>query len=761
MSFLTELKRRNVFKVAAAYLALGWVVVQATATLAPALSLPESALPLVTWIGVIGFPFVLVFSWAYELTPEGLKRESEVDRSQSITHVTSRRLDYIVIVLLVVALLMLAADRFIPRDSGVESAADRGQSALPQQARTPAPDRKSIAVLPFENVSSDAENEHFADGLHDELLTKLAKLHDLKVISRTSVMEYKDTTRNLREIGKALGVATILEGTVRKADNRVRLSVQLIDTDTDAHLWAETFERELTDVFQIQTAVADEIAQALKVSFSAEERSAVDQQASANPEAYDLYLRARRYGDYWAQENDDLRKARELLERAVALDPGFAEAHGRLAVVAAVLYDRNDHTAERLAQSERAIARALELDPQLPSAHFAKAFNEYRVHQRFEVALTDLDRALAREPNYAEALSMRGCLYRRLGRWDRCSTRLRARWNSTRVTPTYYRALGRRQPTCGVMARQRSTTTVQSPPRLTTSTTQRSAPFTRSTGTATSPCCARSCAAPRRRTWARVGNGPGSLALYEGRFDELDAIVAQWAPENFEGDSGLQLPRTIFAAYDAWLRGDRERARSAAVEARRDFERQLARSQGRGPVRVFSGVLRSAGRRCARRASLARRRGTLRSQHERCGALKGTSNSRMLVMMLLGERAAALDLLEQALADPVGGGEVADAAQIAIDPSLEGPPRRSALQGHHREAPAEGLTRDLRSAGRTLPRSFIRAKNMSGDEHDRHMVCVRKHFPDPAGGYLRCAGRGFLGGRSRRRRTSPSILVDA
>ena len=386
MSILTELKRRNVFRVAGAYLALGWVVVQVTETLAPALNLPDSVLPIVTWIGVIGFPFALLFSWAYELTPEGLKREREVDRSRSITHLTSRRLDYVTIALLVVAMLMFAADRLVPRDSGVESAANQGQGEPREPAITAATDRKSIAVLPFGNLSSDAENEHFADGLHDELLTKLAKLHDLKVISRTSVMEYKDKAHNLREIGRTLGVATILEGTVRKADNRVRLSMQLIDTDTDAHLWAETYERELTDVFQIQTAVADEIAQALKLNFSAEERSAVDRQASANPEAYDLYLRARRYGDYFAQENEDLRKARELLERAVVLDPGFAEAHGRLATVAAVQYDRSDHTSDRLAQSERAIARALELDPQLPSAHFAKAYNEYWVHQRFEVS---------------------------------------------------------------------------------------------------------------------------------------------------------------------------------------------------------------------------------------------------------------------------------------------------------------------------------------------------------------------------------------
>jgi TolB-like protein/Tfp pilus assembly protein PilF len=668
MSFLTELKRRNVFKVAGAYLALGWVVVQATATLAPALNLPESVLPLVTWIGVIGFPFALVFSWAYELTPDGLKRESEVDRSQSITHVTSRRLDYIIIALLVLAMLMFAADRLVSRNSGVESAADPGQGALPPQASSPGTNRKSIAVLPFESLSSDAENEHFADGLHDELLTKLAKLHDLKVISRTSVMEYRDKAHNLREIGKALGVATILEGTVRKADNRVRLSMQLIDSETDAHLWAETYERELTDVFQIQTAVADEIAQALKLNFSAEERRAVDQQASANPEAYDLYLRARRYGDYWARENDDLRKARELLERAVALDPGFAEAHGRLAVVAAVQYDRNDHTAERLAQSERAIARALDLDPQLPSAHFAKAHNEYWAHQRFEVALTDLDRALAREPNYAEALTMRGFLYRRLGRWDEM---LAAFARAVELNPRHPDVLQSAGLAAAYLRRYAEAAqfydrAVAAAPDDLDYAADRAfheinwrgdlamlrEVVRRADGTDLRT----------RRQWAWL------LAGYDGRLDDLDAIVAQWSPEMLEVGSGLTLQRSGFTAYNAWLRGDREDTRSAAAEPRRDLERQLA---GRPDADQFA-FARAIMAALDGDAPAARRWLDAEERYARrindAVRLKGTAYSRMQVMLLLGENIAALDLLERALADPVGGREVADAAQVAIDP---------------------------------------------------------------------------------------------
>ena len=684
MSFLAELKRRNVFKVAGAYLALGWVVVQATSTLAPALNLPATALPLVTWIGVVGFPFVLVFSWAYELTPDGLKRDSEIDRSQSITHITSRRLDYIIIVLLVVAMLMFAADRFIPRESTVESVAP---GALPPEAGTPVNDRKSIAVLPFESLSSDDENEHFADGLHDELLTKLAKLRDLKVISRTSVMEYKDKDHNLRDIGKALGVATILEGTVRKADNRVRLSMQLIDTGTDAHLWAETYERELTDVFQIQTAVADEIAKALQLNFSAEERSAVDQQASANPEAYDLYLRARRYGDYWAQENDDLRKARELLVRAVALDPGFAEAHGRLAVVAGVQYSRNDHTAERLAQSEQAIARAFELDPQLPSAHFAKAHNEYWVHNRFEVALADLDRALAREPNYAEALSMRGWLYRRLGRWDEMHAAL---VRAVELNPRHPDVLQHAGQAAAWLrryaeaARYYDRSVAAAPDNLDYAASRAIHEINWHGDLALLREVVRRADATdlrTRRQWAWL------LALYDGRFDDLDAIVAQWAPEMFQAGSGLTLPRSIFTANNAWLRGDRERARSAASEARRDFERQLASRKDADRFAFFPAFTAAMeGDAPAARRWLDTEERYARSMNDAV-ALKSNSYSRLLAMTFLGERDATLDLLERALADPVGGGEIADAAQIAIDPTfkdLRDDPRFKAIIAKHR-----------------------------------------------------------------------------
>ncbi len=687
MSLLTELNRRNVFRVAGAYLALGWVVVQVTETLAPALNLPESVLPLVTWIGVIGFPFALVFSWAYELTPEGLKRESEVDRSQSITDVTSRRLDYIIIALLLVAMLMFAADRFIPRDSAVESVADGAPGALPQQASTPATDRKSIAVLPFESLSSDAENEYFADGLHDELLTKLAKLHDLKVISRTSVMEYKDKAHNLREIGKALGVATILEGTVRKADNRVRLSMQLIDADTDAHLWAETYERELTDVFQIQTAVADEIAQALQVNFSAEERSAVDQQASANAEAYDLYLRARRYGDYFARENDDLRKARELLERAVVLDPGFAEAHGRLAVVAAVQYNRNDHTAERLAQSEQAIARALDLDPQLPSAHFAKAHNEYWAHKRFEVALADLDRALAREPNYAEALSMRGWLYRRLGHWDEMLAAFARAVELNPRHPDVLRDAGQAAAWLrryAEAAQYYNRAVAAAPDDLDYAADRAFHEISWHGGLGMLREVVRRADATdlrTRRQWA------WQLALYEGRFDDTDAIVAQWAPEMFEGNSGFKIPRSAIAAYNAWLVGDRERARSAAAEPRRDFERQLAGRNDAGEFAFFPAIMAALeGDAPAARRWLDTEERYARSINDAV-RLKSASSSRMQVMLLLGEHAAVLDLLEQTLADPVGGGDVADAAQIAIAPQwkdLRDDPRFKAVIAKHR-----------------------------------------------------------------------------
>src|SRR5215475_10824939 len=243
-NLFAELKRRNVIRAVILYLGAVWALAQGISQLGPSVGAPEWATRWFLVAAGIGFPFWIAFSWFYEFTPEGLKRESEIDSTESIKHHTGRKLDFAIIGVLTVAVVLLLTDRFVLRH-GVN-----------QPTATPFPE-KSIAVLPFENLSSDKENAFFADGVQDQILTDLAQIADLKVISRMSVMQYKSgVVRNLREIGQQLGVAHVVEGTVQRAANKIRVSVQLIDARTDAHLWAQTYDRDLADVFAIQSEIA-------------------------------------------------------------------------------------------------------------------------------------------------------------------------------------------------------------------------------------------------------------------------------------------------------------------------------------------------------------------------------------------------------------------------------------------------------------------------------------------------------------------------
>jgi len=241
-NFFAELKRRNVYKVAVAYAVVAWLLIQAASILFPAFDAPTSAIKILVIVLVLGFPIALAFSWAFEITPEGIKRESEVESGKSITHHTGRKIVAITAVLAIIAAGLLAYQILRPK-----SLAPR-----PSEAATDVP-QKSIAVLPFENLSSDKENAYFSDGVQDEILTDLAKIADLKVISRTSVMQYKSgLARNLRKIGEELGVAQVVEGSVQRAANKVRVNAQLLDARTDAHLWAQTYDRDLADVFDYE-----------------------------------------------------------------------------------------------------------------------------------------------------------------------------------------------------------------------------------------------------------------------------------------------------------------------------------------------------------------------------------------------------------------------------------------------------------------------------------------------------------------------------
>ena len=264
-----ELKRRNVVRVGIAYLVAAWLVLQIIDVVLENLPVPPWVMQVILLLTALGFPFAIVFAWAFELTPEGLKRERDVDRSKSITPKTGRRLDRLIIVVLVVAVGVLLTDKLLFREVG------EAQQAVQVKTTDPSPrsSRRSIAVLPFANRSNSADDAFFVDGIHDDILTQLAKISALKIISRTSVMQYRDTEKPMRVIGDELDVATIMEGSVQRAGNRVRINVQLIDADTDEHLWAEVYDRELTapNIFEIQTEMATAIADVLHASLTGDE----------------------------------------------------------------------------------------------------------------------------------------------------------------------------------------------------------------------------------------------------------------------------------------------------------------------------------------------------------------------------------------------------------------------------------------------------------------------------------------------------------
>jgi TolB-like protein len=422
--FFSELKRRNVNKVAIAYAIVGWLVMQIAATVVPALHLSDAITSSVVLLVILGFPIALILAWAFELTPEGIKRAEDVAPSDSVTHRTGRKLTALIAFIAVIALGLLllqltrhkplVATRNPPAGSAGSDAAMRGIQ------------EKSIAVLPFQNLSKDEENAFFTDGVQDEILTDLAKIADLKVISRTSVMQYKNTAaRNLPEIAQALKVAHVLEGSVQRSANRVRVSAQLIDARNDTHVWAEKYDRELADVFAIQSEIAQKIADQLQAKLSPTEKGAISERPTSDLAAYDLYLRAKELiSDLnFSRQKENTLRAVQLLDQAVGRDPTFLLARCQLAYAHDRIYTSDiDRTDTRLALAETSVKAAVRLQPDSGEAHLAQAIHFYWGYLNYDRAREELAKAQAALPNNARIFAFLGRIDRRQGRWGRsCS----------------------------------------------------------------------------------------------------------------------------------------------------------------------------------------------------------------------------------------------------------------------------------------------------------------------------------------------------
>lgn len=326
MSFFEELKRRNVARMAVLYAVASWLILQIADVLFENLEVPGWAFRLVLGLLALGFPVALIFSWVFELTPEGLKREKDIERHQSITHETGRKLNITIVVLLVLAIGGLVADRLIPEQSAAGPsatvAAEEIHSKPVEEVQPPNTAAElSIAVLPFVNMSGDEENEYFSDGLSEELLNTLVQIRDLKVTGRTSSFAFKGQNLDLREIGERLNVANVLEGSVRKAANRVRITAQLIKTEDGYHLWSETFDRELDDIFAIQQEIAEKVAEALSVTLLGESKQ--PEGGTLNTDAYQAYLRGIHVLRRAPDNPETLETARAYFEQALELDPNY------------------------------------------------------------------------------------------------------------------------------------------------------------------------------------------------------------------------------------------------------------------------------------------------------------------------------------------------------------------------------------------------------------------------------------------------------
>ncbi|HEY2800995.1 MAG TPA: tetratricopeptide repeat protein [Chthoniobacterales bacterium] len=411
-NFFAELKRRNVYKVAVAYVVVSWLLLQAASIFLPAFDAPSWVMKVLIILLLFGFPIALALSWAFEITPDGIKLESEIAPNESITRRTGRK-----IIGLTIALAVIAAGLFAFQFFRAHSKEFR-----PPPATASVPE-KSIAVLPFDNLSHDPDNAYFSEGIQDEILTRLAKSAELKVVSRTSTERFKSSPSSVHDIAEQLGVANILEGSVQKENNEARVNVQLIKAATDTHLWAETYDRKLTDIFAVESEIARSVAGTLQAKLTGSAEHVLASRPTDNPEAHQLYLRGRYFWNRRTLEN--LKKAIGYFDQAIEKDPSYALAYAGLADSYSLMpVYGNNPPKEDIARALTAAHRALELDDSLAEAHTSLG-NALEVDFQFAAAEREFKRAIYLNPNYATAHQWFGECLQAQGRFAEALAQLR------------------------------------------------------------------------------------------------------------------------------------------------------------------------------------------------------------------------------------------------------------------------------------------------------------------------------------------------
>ena len=634
--FFCELRRRKVYRVAAAYAVVGWLLIQVAATVFPPLDVPAWTLRALIIAVLAGFPIALVLGWAFDIGPHGFeKTAAPVEAEDCPPALRPRRRNMYVLALIGIVIAGVAGFFLL-------------SNLKPERKLA-----KSIAVLPFDSFSDDKENEHFADGIQDDVLTSLAKIGDLKVISRTSVMRYRGAEHNIREIGRALGVGAILEGSVRREGNRVRVNVQLINAATDEHLWAEVYERNLTDVFAIQTALAQEIASQLKATLSPDEKARMETKPTQNGDAYLLYVQAQSIAN--GADTEKRKTAVPMFEQAIALDPSFALAYAQLSRLQSWLYQSIDPIPARLEKARTAADEALRLQPDLPEAHMAKGFFHYYGERDYDAALREFATARKGLPNEAGIFRAIAAIERRQGKWD-ASTRhyrravslnpndavlienLALNHMSLRDYPnaanTFDRAIALAPDAFEIKA-ERAWVDVHWRGDF----TRFRELFETPEGANVSPVA----------TLARF-----NVLFFERKFEQaLEALVASPFP-NLRGETSTPLPKAFLAAQVYRAMGDHDRARAAYEEARVMAQRALVEAPGDASRHALMGLIE---------AGLGRKEEAVRSGERAVELLPETVDAfdgPILVISLariytfVGEHEMAISRLEHSLSTPAG-----------------------------------------------------------------------------------------------------------
>jgi TolB-like protein/Tfp pilus assembly protein PilF len=566
--FFSELKRRNVYKVAVAYAIAGWAFAQGIAQVFPVFGVPNWVVQLIVLLIVIGFPIALVLAWAFELTAEGIKRTETADAMPE----TTRRKKYVWIYVVVIGAVLSIGLFFLGR-----------YSAAPTQNAVAEASAKSIAVLPFENLSDDKQNTYFADGVQDQILTNLARVADLRVISHTTVRQYKSgVPRNLREIGKQLGVTHILEGSVQRAGDRIRITAQLIDARTDSQIWAQTYDRTAADLFTIQSELAESIVAQLQAKLSPQQKAEIEQRPTQDLLAFELYQQAKQIVDGYLIA-DDVRAALlsvlQLLDQAIKRDPDFVSAYCYIARANDLLYFFDlDPTPDRVLLAEAAVKAALRLRPDSAEAHFAMADFLFRCHRDYDGALKELAIARPGLPNDTAFFILSGYINRRRNNWAQAERDFSTAVALDPRNPNAYNLLAdtynlqRRY----LLAAQVYDRVLAAGERTPIVLYRKASAIFNRTANSTE---LRDVLAKNPDLDVGGGQTPYRVffALIDGNFAEAERALAASPREDFQDiDYSFYYPKAWFEAMIARAKGDSARAAAALSAARNILEQRLA-----------------------------------------------------------------------------------------------------------------------------------------------------------------------------------------